>query len=965
MRLLTLFATLGLAILMTVNLPAQTVRVIFTSGQASMQRPDEAAPRPVVKGETIIIGTRIITGPDGRVVITPMPGVKSIIAPNTTLVLESASEARTSVSETTQSAILDLKEGSVVSDLQKSEGVTYDYSIRTARGLAGARGTTFSVGINAAGIQTIIVSHGSISINFADGRTATLTVGELSVTTAAGETRNVSGVAELPAEDQAAAQAFTETVIVALSDAVANGVPLAPDALANALAAAESLGVPISPEIKAAAESAIKSSSTTTTPTGDTSSTTTTTEVVTETVTPPDAFAAYRATLTADQLAAFNVLPTDIQSQLATLNDSSITAIALAPSEETGLAHTYQDLRIHLAAFLRLSAEQVTFLKGLSYSQNSDPLANSPDPAAWSIESMNRALVTWNGLTTAEQTMIIGMGAGEILVDRSASYISGLLAALDNTQQVLVTDMGWGHDLEFLAAKPTAQTFFTTAASLGGSERSAAKYFQISAQTFNNPNAIAAIQALASFDSTQQKILQHIGVGRVILNDNGATSVNTVQFTSRLNNALTFYSQLSSAQQEAVRALGLGYLLYTYAPNTTLGGGTTALQQVETLAQFYIDNPALRHAMRDSDLFGETHFQENPALFNSAVAVATLNTYLNLPERTRTYLATLEESYNFHNLANPGAASPYYSLGQINGHLEDLTPEEFGALMDMGIAKAVIETGYTDSRVVNGYLGSNRLATLRATLAAFIALPDSQKAVLRELGILGYNNISIIGADSAGLARLLSAYAALPGSLRAATERLDIYNAGGTTSTITYGNLANPSVPVDRSYFFPDNFDQGYTIQKIAFQATGDLHVGATRYLRIDNSSIAVETFVTGSEKDLYLRASDLIDLNSTLFSANIRGITMAAATVNLTNINFPEGSVASLNSSSGQIAFWSAVDTVPLNNGKVNFKTVSYGGNALTSLSDLTSPAGANGNIAIGSLASPAALPTYTPTAP
>lgn len=965
MRLFTLFATLGLAILMTVSLPAQTVRVIFTSGQASMQRPDETVPHPVVKGETLVIGTRIITGPDGRVVITPMPGVKSIIAPNTTLVLESASEARTSVSEVTHSAVLDLKEGAVVSDLNKPEGVSYNYSIRTIRGLAGARGTTFSVGINPAGIQTIVVSHGTISLNFADGRVATLTIGQLSVTGASGETRNVSGIAELPPEDQAAAQAFTETMLVTLSEAVANGVSLAPDALANALAAAESLGVPISPEVKAAAESAIKSS-TTTPPTTGTSSTTTTSEIVTETVPTVDPYAAYRATLTTSQLAAFNVLPADIQSQLATLNDSSITAIALSPSEETGLAHTYQDLRIHLAAFLRLSAEQVTFLKGLSYSQTSDPLANSPDPAAWSLEAINRALATWNGLTSGEQTMIVGMGAGEILVDRSASYISGLLASLDNTQQVLVTDMGWGHDLETLAGKPTSTFYFTAAAALGGAERYAAKYFEIDAGSFHNPNATSALQALATFDTAQQETLRQLGVGHFILNGNGSTTVNSSQFIARLNNALSFYASLTAAQQEASRALDLGYLLYTYAPSDTLGGGgTTALQQVTALAQFYIDNPGLRQAMRDSELLNDTYAQENPSIFNSSQAIATLDTYLALPERTRTYLAVQDEFYNFFNLANPGANSPYRTLAQINALLSGLTADEFGALLDMNLARAVIENGDADTRVTGGYLGSDPLATLKATLAAFTALPDNQKFVLRELGILGEGNIAVIGADSAGLSRLLSAYAALPGSLRAATERLDAYSAGGIATVQTYGNLANPSVPVDRSYFFPDGFDQNHVIQKIAFQSTGDLHVGATRYLRINNSAIGVETFVTGSERDLYLRASDLIDLNSTLFSANIRAITMSAATVNLTNIDFPEGSVASLNSSSGQIAFWSAVDTVPLNNGKVNFKTVSYGGNALTSLSDLTSPSGANGNIAIGSLASPAALPTYTPTAP
>ena len=118
MRLLTPFAVLGLLFCLVVDLPAQSVRVVFVSGSASIQRPEEPALRPAIKGETVIIGTRIVTGTDGRLVLTPMPGIKSIVTPNTTLLLEGASEERTSDTNVTQKVVLDLKEGSVVSDLQ-------------------------------------------------------------------------------------------------------------------------------------------------------------------------------------------------------------------------------------------------------------------------------------------------------------------------------------------------------------------------------------------------------------------------------------------------------------------------------------------------------------------------------------------------------------------------------------------------------------------------------------------------------------------------------------------------------------------------------------------------------------------------------------------------------------------------------------------------------------------------------
>ncbi len=117
--------------------------------------------------------------------------MKTILTPNTDLVLEDVKENRTSATNVTQTAVLDLKEGAVVSDLQKPEGVTYDYGIRTARGLAGARGTTYTVGITPAGIQSIVVAHGTIALNFTGGRQASLTPGQLSITKTNGVSQQV------------------------------------------------------------------------------------------------------------------------------------------------------------------------------------------------------------------------------------------------------------------------------------------------------------------------------------------------------------------------------------------------------------------------------------------------------------------------------------------------------------------------------------------------------------------------------------------------------------------------------------------------------------------------------------------------------------------------------------------------------------------------------------------------------
>ena len=397
MRLTKLIAILGFALLTALALPAQTVRVIFTSGAASIQRPDEAGPRPIVKGESVIIGSRIITGTDGRVVLTPMPGVKSIITPNTTLTLESSSETKTSDTNVTHQAVLDLKEGAVVSDLQKPEGVTYDYNIRTARGLAGARGTTFTVGINAAGIQTIVVAHGTISLNFTDGRQVSVSIGRLSITPPGGETKTVGNVSELTPSEKAIAQNWTETTIGAIASAIESGVEVDAEALQNALAAAESLGIKLSPELQALVDRVLALLA----PAKTEIDTKSLTDVVTEenAVTGFASIESYLATLSPEQASAFNSLRNapegDIQNFVVfdeggdgpipvnsgAYSDAQLALLLRDGKLAAGLTNIL-NLYVEFKTELELSDTEITsFLKGLGILGNNNFTAVGSDTA--------------------------------------------------------------------------------------------------------------------------------------------------------------------------------------------------------------------------------------------------------------------------------------------------------------------------------------------------------------------------------------------------------------------------------------------------------------------------------------------------------------------------------------------------------------------------------------------------------
>ena len=339
---------LGAACTLVVSLTGQTVRVLSVSGEATLQAPGDAAPRVVKKGDTIVVGTKIVTGEGARVILTPLPGVNSIISPKSEIVVERVSISNPAGAKTAlHSAVLDLKTGAVTTDLKRQDGVELDYGVRTARGLAGARGTTYTVGIDVAGIQAIIVADGTISVTLADGRTVSLVPGQVSVTHPDGSTQTVTSASQLSTADQALAEDWIEATLEALAEAVEQGVDIDPAALEDAIRAAQELGIVIDADAQSRLDHArdllverriqAQLDMSGWDPAGSAHDRNIVTEIQQsqeEPRTPPVdpyllAREAYRAGLTGARLAAFDALPEDAQRALVTTNESSFTAYGL------------------------------------------------------------------------------------------------------------------------------------------------------------------------------------------------------------------------------------------------------------------------------------------------------------------------------------------------------------------------------------------------------------------------------------------------------------------------------------------------------------------------------------------------------------------------------------------------------------------------------------------------------------
>jgi hypothetical protein len=242
----------------TLSLLAENVVVTSSTGLVTSQAPGEASARPVVKGDILNLGTRIATGDDGRVSFTPSPGVNSFAASNSDFVLESSSEAPASDGTVKHKTTLSLTKGTIISDLKKPAGVSYDYSIRTPKSIAAARGTTFTVSINELGVENVIVANGTVSTTFANGTVISLTAGQLSITKADGSGGQVNAFTDLSAEDQATVKALAELTVQTLLDAASAGIPVDAGALADVLAAVKALGIEISPELLSTAEAQVE-----------------------------------------------------------------------------------------------------------------------------------------------------------------------------------------------------------------------------------------------------------------------------------------------------------------------------------------------------------------------------------------------------------------------------------------------------------------------------------------------------------------------------------------------------------------------------------------------------------------------------------------------------------------------------------------------------------------------------------
>lgn len=191
-------------------------KVVKVTGDARAQLPGQSSPVAITEGMTLPQGAVITTG-NGEVWLSGFPGATAAVSHNTSLRI---GELGTDT-EGKRKALLELSRGRVSSTLDPSKSSVTNYSVRTPKGVAAARGTVLQVSYEADARtgddeMTVVALSGTVTVTLINSNNTTVTlslpVGN-AVTTGGGTATTNEGA---PAS-------------VSLADAVASGLVSADD----------------------------------------------------------------------------------------------------------------------------------------------------------------------------------------------------------------------------------------------------------------------------------------------------------------------------------------------------------------------------------------------------------------------------------------------------------------------------------------------------------------------------------------------------------------------------------------------------------------------------------------------------------------------------------------------------------------------------------------------------------------
>jgi hypothetical protein len=172
---------LFVATLAASGLQAQNAKITRITGDATAATVTTAdgAKTPLTPGMTIAQSSTITTGAGVEVSLEAFDGATAAIKANSSVLVEKLGASE---------AVLDLKKGSLVSQLDPAKKATNKYSVRTPKGVAAARGTAYAISIDFSGGTNFSTLEGTVTLTpIGGGAPITMPFGTASINGAAAQ----------------------------------------------------------------------------------------------------------------------------------------------------------------------------------------------------------------------------------------------------------------------------------------------------------------------------------------------------------------------------------------------------------------------------------------------------------------------------------------------------------------------------------------------------------------------------------------------------------------------------------------------------------------------------------------------------------------------------------------------------------------------------------------------------------
>ena len=155
--------------------------VLKITGSVKAQMPGQSGAVELKVGDRIPQGAVVMTGAGAEAFIQPFSGAVSAVKENSTVQIEKLSLTTEGGALTKQTATLNLKSGNLVSTIDPAKRAINNYSVRTPKGVAASRGTSYSVSVSADGFS-IAATADSVTFTTATGAIYTIQAGMISIT---------------------------------------------------------------------------------------------------------------------------------------------------------------------------------------------------------------------------------------------------------------------------------------------------------------------------------------------------------------------------------------------------------------------------------------------------------------------------------------------------------------------------------------------------------------------------------------------------------------------------------------------------------------------------------------------------------------------------------------------------------------------------------------------------------------